>query len=407
MLTDPIGLVVIMGAVVVAPLLAEVFSRFRIPSVLFEIVLGIIIGTHVLGWAEVTDFVDAMSTLGLSFLMFMAGYEVDLPTMRGKPLNLALKGYVGTLVLGLAVAGVLVLEGFVLNDLLVGLALTTTALGVLLPMMSDRHMIETSRGRFLLGAGSVGEFGPIVMITLLLSGNRPVEEALLLLVFIASAVGAGVLAMRPQPPAFIELLQRHFYTSSQLPVRITMLLLSVMVLFAFELKLDTILGAFTAGMLLRLLRDEDNVEILDLKLQAIGYGFLIPIFFVVSGMNFDLDALLNDPATFLRVPIFLALFFGVRGLPALWVYRHELPPRARLGLALLQSTALPLVVVITTIGLESEKMKPATATSLVGAAMLSVLVYPLTGFALYTPDLDPEEDLSDHPVPEPDGPSPA
>jgi Kef-type K+ transport system membrane component KefB len=388
---DPVSLVLIAGVAVLAPVCAELTAHLRIPSVLFELLLGILIGPFVLGWADVTPLVDGFSVLGLSFLMLMAGYEVDLPQMKGAPLALAAKSWVASLVLGLAVAGVLVLEGFVLNDLLVGLALTTTALGVLLPMMADRGLLPTERGRLLLGAGTLGEFGPIVAIALLLSGDNPVHEAIVLVVFVVVAVTAALVALRPQPPTVVEVLQRHFHTSAQLPVRITIFLLALMLLLAFELGLDTILGAFTAGVLLRMFRSEEQAEELDTKLEAVGFGFLIPLFFVVTGMNFDVDALFDSVGTIARVPVFLALFLVVRGLPALVVYRSVLAPRVRVGLAIIQSTALPLVVVITTIGLETERMTVQNATALVGAAMLSVLVFPLVGFRFFAGDEVPGE----------------
>lgn len=383
---DPVSLVIIAGAAVLAPVCAELTKRARIPSVLFELLLGILIGPFVLGWADVTSPVDGFSVLGLSFLMLMAGYEVDLAQMKGAPLALATRSWMASLVLGLVAAGILVLEGFVLNDLLVGLALTTTALGVLLPMMQDRGLLPTERGRLLLGAGTLGEFGPIVAIALLLSGDNPVHEAIVLVMFVLVAVAAALVALRPQPPVVVEVLQRHFHTSAQLPVRVTMFLLALMLLLAFELGLDTILGAFTAGVLLRMFRSEEQAEELDTKLEAVGFGFLIPLFFVVTGMNFDVDALFESVGTLVRVPVFLALFLVVRGIPAYVVYRSVLAPRVRAGLAIIQSTALPLVVVITTIGLETGRMTVQNATALVGAAMLSVLVFPLVGFRFFAAD---------------------
>lgn len=373
-------MVVILAAAVLAPVLAEGTRRFRIPSVLFELVLGMLIGPQVLGWAEVTPIIDTLSDFGLAFLMFMAGYELDFARIRGAPLNRAVLTWLVSLGLGLAVAGVLVLEGFALSDLLVGLALTTTAVGTLLPMLRDRGVLPTPFGAHSLAGGSLGEFGPIVAITLLLSGDNPAHEAVLLVTFVVAAVVVALLAARPKPPRVVEVLQRHLTTSTQLPVRMVVLLLSAMVLLAFELGLDVLLGAFTAGMILRLAIGPEQSEGLDPKLEAIGFGFVIPVFFVTSGMAFDLDSL-ADPGTLLRVPIFLLLFFVVRGLPVFALYRRLLDRHQRSALALLQATALPLVVVITGIGLDTGRMLPENAAALVGAGMLSVLVYPLAGFA--------------------------
>lgn len=376
------SLVVIFAAAVAAPLVSELLKRFSVPPVLFEILLGIVVGPQLLGWAEADDFVSGISTFGLAFLMFFAGYEVDMARVRGAPIRLAALGWVISLALGLLVIIPFVLEGLVVSDLLVGLALTTTAIGTLLPMMNDQGITHTRFGSYLLAAGSVGEFAPIVAITLLFSGDQPFHEGVLLVAFVLAAIGVAVLATRPQPPGLLEIMRRHLYTSSQLPVRIALALLAVMIWLAFELGLDTLLGAFVAGMILRLLLSRNRVEQLESKLAAVGYGVFIPVFFVVTGITFDLDALLDSPSALARVPVFLVLFLVVRGLPVFFVSRGVLDPLERRALALLTSTALPLVVVITTIGLETGRMHVENATALVSAAMLSVLVYPLLGFAL-------------------------
>jgi Kef-type K+ transport system membrane component KefB len=324
--------------------------------------------------------------LGLAFLMLLAGYETDLKVLRGPPLTRATISWGATLVLGLLVGALLAVTDFVVSELLVGLCLTTTALGVLVPMMHDRGLGETRFGRYVMGAGTLGEFAPIIAVTILLTGDQPLREVALLTAFIVVAVVGALMAARPQPPNWIELLQKHFHTSSQLPVRIAVLLLSAMVFLAAELGLDTILGAFTAGVLLRILRHPSQASELDSRLEGIGFGFLVPVFFIVSGMHFDAGSLFNDPATLLRVPIFLGLMLLVRGTPVLLVYRGLISGRNRVALAIMQSTALPLVVVITGIGVETGTMRPQNATALVAAAMLSVLIFPLLGFGLMDPE---------------------
>lgn len=376
------SLTLIVVAAVVAPLLAEALRRFRVPGVVLEIGLGILIGPQVLGWADVTVIVAGFGNLGLSFLMFLAGFEIDLQRIKGRPLNRATFGWFVSLALALSVAGVLVIEGFALSDLLIGLALTTTALGTLLPMLRDADALETPFGAHILAVGTVGEFLPIVAIALLLTSDNPGTTALLLVAFIVLAVGATLLATRARSPRVVRLMQRHLDSSAQLPVRIAVLMIVVLVWVASHLGLDVLLGAFAAGVIVRLFTAGDDQEVVGSKLEAIGFGFFVPVFFVVSGMKFDVDALLGDPTTVLRVPLFLLLFLVVRGLPALLLYRHDLPRPDRAALAFFSATALPLVVVITGIGLETDRMRPENAAALVGAGMLSVLLFPLVGFAL-------------------------
>jgi Kef-type K+ transport system membrane component KefB len=380
--TTATSLLFIAIAAVLAPVLAELLRRYRVPSVLFELLLGIVIGPAVLGVAQADGFVQGLSTLGLAFLFFVAGYEIDFSRLRGSPIKRGVSGWAISLVLGLTIGLVLMAEGFVLSSLLVGLALTTTAIGTLLPMLHDRALLSTRFGDFLAAGGAAGEFGPILAVTVLLGTARPGTEGLLLLAFVLLALAVAFMASRPQPPRFVEVMERHLSTSTQLPVRLVILLITAMVFVAAALGLDILLGAFAAGLIGRLAFNPERSSSLEPRLESIGYGFLIPVFFIVSGMEFDVTQLFTSAATAVRVPIFVALFLLVRGLPALAVYRRLLPIRERTSMCVLQATALPMLVVITKIGLQSGDMRSDTATALVGAGMVSVLVFPLVGFAL-------------------------
>jgi Kef-type K+ transport system membrane component KefB len=190
------------------------------------------------------------------------------------------------------------------------------------------------------------------------------------------------MASRPQPPRVVETMQRHLGTSTQLPVRIVLLLITSLVLVASSLSLEVLLGAFAAGLIVRIAFSRDQAEAMQPRLEAIGFGFLIPVFFVVSGMEFHAHELFHNASTLERVPIYLGLFLLVRGLPVFVVYLRLLGMRQRVALGILQSTALPLLVVITQIGLATHHMLPVNATALVGAGMVSVLVFPLVGFAV-------------------------
>jgi Kef-type K+ transport system membrane component KefB len=217
---------------------------------------------------------------------------------------------------------------------------------------------------------------------LLLTTDDPGGEAILLVLFVALAAAAIGAALRPTPPRFAQLLNRHLESSAQLPIRIAVMLIVMLVWIASHLGLDVLLGAFVAGLVVRIANQGEAREAIETKLTGLAFGFFVPLFFIVSGMRFDLSALTDDPSTFLRLPLFLALFFVVRGIPVFFIYRRAVPKRDILPLALLASTALPLVVAITEIGLETNRMKPANAAALVGAGMLSVLLFPSTAFAL-------------------------
>jgi Kef-type K+ transport system membrane component KefB len=375
-------LVLIAIVAVISPILAELTGRLAIPGVVFEIALGIVIGPAVLGIAHPSSVIDALEDMGLSYLMFLAGLELDLARIRGRSLKLAGMGWVISLVLALWIAVGLTLIGTALDALVIGLALTTTALGTLLPILRDAGLVEGPFGARIMAIGSVGEFAPIVAIAVLLDGRDPETTSLLLFVFVVVAVAAAVVAARPHPPAVIRFLHRHVQSSAQLPIRISVLLIITLVFLAYRLGLDVLLGAFAAGIVVKLFVRGGDSRVVRGKLEAIGFGFLVPIFFIVSGMQFDLHALFATPAGLLRVPLFLVLFLVVRGAPVLLLHRRDLPRYHLFPLALFASTALPLIVVITTIGVEEGRMRPVNAAALVAAGMLSVLLYPVIARAL-------------------------
>jgi Kef-type K+ transport system membrane component KefB len=375
--------VVIVLAAALAPLVADRLGRrLAIPSTVLEIVFGIVIGPAALGLARVDTIVDALANLGLAMLFFLAGYEIDFERIRGGPLNRALGSWAGSLLVGLAAGALLatLLGGGLRATFVIGLALATTALGTILPIVRDAGVLRTPLGAKIMAVGAVGEFGPIVMVAVLLDGERPLRATALLVVFAAVAVGAAALAMRSPPAGMVRLLTATLGTSAQFAVRLSVLVVLAMVWLATELHLDVVLGAFAAGVVIKLLLasiSRREAMVVESKLEGIGFGMLIPIFFVTTGVRFDLSALLGSATALVLVPLGLAGFLLVRGVPVAVAFRHQLPRPELIGLGLYASTALPLVVVITDIGVADGWLNPATAAGLVGAAMLSVLAFPL------------------------------
>jgi Kef-type K+ transport system membrane component KefB len=375
-------LVIVVAASVAGLIAALVEPKLAIPVVVIELMLGIVIGPDLLDVAKPDSFTDFFANLGLGMLFFFAGYEIDFRRIAGRPLVLALAGWALSLLLAYTIGGLLAAAGIVLSLLYTGSALATTAIGTLVPVLRDAGELPTRFGTFLLAAGAVGEFGPILLITLFLSAGHPIEEGLILVLFVVVAVLVAVIAVRS---AFVgwPLLERTLHASSQLAVRLSVLLIFGLVALAYELGLDLLLGGFVAGLIARMALQGREVELFEAKLTAIGYGFFIPFFFIVSGIEFDLDSLLSSTETIYKLPLFLALFFVVRGVPALALYRGVLAERRdRLALAFYSATELPLVVAITTLAVEAGHMRGSTAASLVGAAMISTLVFPLVAMTL-------------------------
>lgn len=365
----------------VAAVTVSVLPRRLVPPVVVvELLLGIVIGPQVLGLAETDDFTDFFANLGLGMLFFFAGYEIDFERVRGTPLRLAGIGWLLSLALAYGVGGALAAAGVVLSFLYTGSALATTAIGTLIPVLRDSGDLRSRFGTYLLAAGAAGEFGPILLVTLILSGQNPVHEAFILLAFVALAVAVAVVSVRSAWRGW-PLLERTLESSSQLAVRLAVVLVFGLVALAGSLGLDVLLGGFVAGIVTRLALRGREVAVLESKLTAVGFGFLIPFFFVSSGMNFDVDAL-GDPATLAKVPLFVALFLVVRGTPALLLYRGVLAARDRAALAFYSATELPLVVAITTIAVDQGHMRSSTAAALVGAAIISTATFPFVGTAL-------------------------
>jgi Kef-type K+ transport system membrane component KefB len=373
---------VIVGCSALAALLGAVVSpRIALPVVALEILLGIIVGPQVLGLTHADPFIQFFANLGLGMLFFFAGYEIDFKRIAGSPIKLGLLGWIASLALAYSIGGMLALAGIVLSLLYTGSAMATTAIGTLIPILSDAGEIKTRFGTFLLAAGAVGEFGPILLITLVLSTQNELSSALILLLFVVLAVLAALLAVRSVRLGW-DTVERTLETSGQLAVRLSVVITFALVALAASLGLDLLLGGFVAGLIARSALSGHEVSVLESKLVAVGYGFFIPFFFVVSGVRFDLDALFSSVGTLLKLPLFLGLFLVVRGVPALLLYKSVMDLRDRTALAFLSATELPLVVAITTLAVADGHMRHSTAAALVGAAVVSTLVYPLVGLRL-------------------------
>ena len=367
--------------VTVAALAALLAGLLPLPVVVVEIVLGIVIGPDLLDLAQPDAFISFFSNLGLGMLFFFAGYEIDFERIRGSPLRLAGYGWLLSLVLAYSLGGLLELSGLVLSLVFTGSAMATTAIGTLIPILGDAGEMRTRFGTYLLAAGAAGEFGPILLVTLVFSTQSALTNALILGAFVLLAVVAALLAVRGVGRGW-GMLERTLETSSQLMIRIAVVIIFALGALAATLGLDLLLGGFVAGVIVRIALKGREVRLFDSKLTAVGYGFFIPFFFVVSGIEFNLNAFVDDPVNLLKLPLFLALFLIVRGAPAMLLYRNELEHQDRVALAVFCATQLPMVVAITTIAVQEGHMRSATAASLVGAAILSTTIFPILGLRL-------------------------
>ena len=322
MLKEPTGtLLVILAIAFTAPLITSLAPWLRLPALVLEIVCGILVGPDVLDLVEVTEPIALLAEIGLATLIFLAGFEIDPQRVKGRPLKLSVTGWGLSVVLGLACGAVLQATGVVINEVYVGLALTTTALGALLPILRDAGILPTTFGTHMLAIGSVGEFGPIIAVAVVLSGTGAAKSVVALVAFGVIAALAIFYARRPTPPRFQAALAGSLRSSGQLYVRLAMLLIGALTLAADRARARRAPRRVHGWPRLPHRRDRrgrpsDELEQVESKLEALCLGYLIPIFFVVTGINFDLESLISSPSAMAKVPLFLGLLLLVRGLPA-------------------------------------------------------------------------------------------
>ncbi len=388
--TDLTTLFVIALIAAMTPLLIGLL-RLPVPEVVLLIVFGALFGPSVLGLIQLGEPINLLKEVGLAFLFFVAGYELDQGAIKGRSGRLAGAGWLISLVLSLLVVWPLTAVGLVRDSVGVAICLTSTALGTLLPILRDRGDLSTPFGTYFMGAGAVGEFGPVLAISLLLSSRSSFVSLLILTGFAVVAVLVYLLPPRLMGPQVLDVISRTRKTSAQSGVRWVLVLLFALLAFASVAGLDVVLGAFIAGVVLKLWmtkEDEQDEAPLDEKIEGIAFGFFIPLFFILSGASLDLAAIAEKP---LRMLVFFVLLLAVRGLPQFFLYRDAIPDvRERWRFTLYVATGLPILVAVTTIGLDTGVMLPENAAALVGAGALSVLVFPFVADRLVpkvrTPD---------------------
>jgi Kef-type K+ transport system membrane component KefB len=320
-----------------------------------------------------------VSDLGLGFLLFMAGYEIDLRRFDRRLMILVGRAFAVSAVLALLVAYGFRLGGEVRDGLLVGITLMSTSVGVLVPILNDAEQTETYFGRLIMAAGSLAELAPLVLLSVFFSASskNPATELGLLAAFVALTAVVVVVAQRIRGWGLLrEVVQRLEHTSSQLRVRLVITFALAFAVVAEHFGLATILGTFLAGVIVRR-TDESPASRQEFqgKLEAIGFGFLIPVFFVSTGVGLGVTSLFHSTRAIIDVPVFLVVLLAVRGLPAL-LYARALGRARAIAAGFMQGTSLTFIVVATTIGVQTGHQRASTAAALVMAGLLSVIIYP-------------------------------
>ena len=363
-----------------APFVAGLFPRRLVPEVVLLLVAGAVVGPFALNLAAESEAIGILRELGLGMLFLLAGYEIDRKELSGAGGRRALYTWLFCLALAFAIVALLGAQGVISAEAAVAIAMTSTALGTLLPILKDNKILDTRLGRTVLNHGAVGELGPVVAMAVLLGARGAVLSLVVLAAFALIAVILAVL-----PTKLIShgswthtLVRSGADTTAQTTVRLTILLLVGLGALSAVFSLDVVLGAFAAGFILRRLMPDGN-ERLEIKLDGIAFGFLIPIFFITSGMAIDVSAVAENPTVLLA---FLVLIIVVRGVPVFFTTKFEKvePPfstRESAQVALYGATGLPMIVAVTGAAVSAGQMSSSNASILVAAGAITVLLLPM------------------------------
>lgn len=386
-----IGLVNLLGVLAIAfaaPLALGFVPRLKVPAVVLEILLGVVLGPSALGWLQPDLAVRTVALLGLAMLLFLAGLEVDVRNLKGGLLVLAASGYAVSLLLGVGAGLGLKAAGWLEDPLLVAVALSATSLGLVVAVLKDGGLLETGLAKTVIAAASFADFAAVLLLSVLFSadGGSGSGRIALFLVFAAAVVAiALVVGATGRRMRVSQVVIRLQDSTAEIRVRAAMLLMVALAVVADRIGLESILGAFLAGAAVAAIdRGTSTHPQFRTKLDAVGYGFLVPVFFISSGLQLDVSGLVSSPADLLRLPVYVAALLLVRGVPAV-LYLRRLGRPDTAAAALLQATSLPFIVAATQIGVLTGRIPTETATALVCAGLVSVLVFPALAVSLRRP----------------------
>ncbi len=382
------GVLIIAAVAVAVPVVLALLPAVPVPGAVVEVIAGIVIGPSVLGWVHIDAPIQVLSDLGLGMLLFLAGLEIDVQGLRGPLGRVAALAFAGSVVLGVGCGFTLSAASQASRPLFLAIVLMSTSAGLLLPLLKDAREDDTRFGQLVMTAGALAEVAPIIMLSLLFSAasKTPAQRAANLAILLALLAVSGLALGRVRKLASLErLLDRLGDSSAQLRVRAALTVALGFGVMASRFGFASILGSFAAGLLVRIIDLGGRAPQFETKLQGIGFGFLVPIFFIATGVQFDLKALLGNATALAEVPLFLIALLVVRGLPALLYAR--LVGRRRASVAgLMQATTLTFVIVATQIGLAARLISPTGSASLLAAGLLSAALFPAAALRLLAPE---------------------
>jgi Kef-type K+ transport system membrane component KefB/Trk K+ transport system NAD-binding subunit len=397
-----LSLLLITGLAACVPLLASQFRRLHIPIVVGEILVGVVIGKSGLNLIEPSPALEFLAVFGFTYLMFLSGLEVDFgalinsrktPNGRplGDPLSLALPVFALTVGGALLVALGLAQVDLIQSPLIMALILSTTSLGIVVPVLKERDLSGTRYGQSLLVSALVADFATLLLISVAVaavSRGLTLDLLLVLLLLGAFATLARMGQVAARVPRLRRVVEELSHTTAQIQVRGAFALMVAFIVLAEGVGTEIILGAFLAGAIISLLAEREGSH-LHMKMEAIGFGFFVPIFFIMVGVSFDLPALLNSPSALLLVPLLLAIAYAVKFLATL-LYRLSFSWRETLAAGALLSSRLSLIIAAAAIALNLGIINEATNSAIILVAIVSCTLSPILFNRLLPPQPTPE-----------------
>ena len=384
---DFASLLVIVTIGALCPAFADRIPGKIIPETVFLLVIGAILGPYGLDLFAIDEPVSLLSELGMAFLFLLAGYEINPDSLTGSQGRAGLATWAASFAFALVFGAALPAIGFgSLANVALAIALTTTAIGTLMPILKERGVLGTAVGDSIISYGTWGEVAPIIAIVMLLSARSAWKSAIILLglAILCVLIARHAAGVRERGSRFYRSIEAKADTTSQTFVRLTIWLLMLLVTISDVFDLDIVLGAFAAGFTLRsIMPDGDHA--LEHKLDAIGFGFFIPVFFVVSGGKIDVASVFAQPALLIALIVALVVIRAIPIFVATSIHREtrDMPAQNRASVAIYCATALPLIVAVTSIAVRAGAMPQDFASTFVAAGAITVFLMPLVGQLAY------------------------
>jgi monovalent cation:H+ antiporter-2, CPA2 family len=379
------SLVIVMVVAFLTPILMHRFKLNFLPVVVAEIIMGLVIGKSGLNIVYEDEWLGTLSMLGFIFLMFLSGLEIDFASIKGnrkrerlpsgklEPNGFAIASmvFIGIFALSLGLSYLFVFLGFIDNAFLMTLIISTISLGVVLPTLKEAHLTKAVIGQIILLVAVIADLVTMILLAVFVSLNEEGGgNTWLLLILFAAGVGLYFIGRRFKTYKLLEAMSKG---TIQIGTRAVFALIILLVAVSETVGAENILGAFLAGVLVSLL--SPNQELIH-KLDSFGYGFLIPIFFVMVGVNLDLWALFSDPKLLLLIPLlFIALL--ISKLVPVYLLTLWYDTKTVIASGFLLTSTLSLVIAAATIGERLEVITPEMSGTLILVAVLTSIITPI------------------------------